>query len=138
MRRLFAERIVILDGAMGTMIQKHKLDEAAYRGERFKAWPRELKGCNDLLVLTQPELIADIHRQFIDAGADLISTNTFNSNSTSMADYGLEASVYELNLAADAAGAPRRRRRGRAPRPQGLCRGRARSRRTARPRSRPT
>jgi 5-methyltetrahydrofolate--homocysteine methyltransferase len=100
LRGLFAERIVILDGAMGTMIQKHRLDEAAYRGERFKTWPRELKGCNDLLVLTQPQLIAGIHREFIDAGADLISTNTFNSNSTSMADYGLEASVYELNLAA--------------------------------------
>jgi len=100
LRQLFAERIVVLDGAMGTMIQKHKLDEAAYRGERFKAWPRELKGCNDLLVITQPQIIADIHRQFVDAGADLISTNTFNANSTSMADYGLEASVYELNLTA--------------------------------------
>jgi 5-methyltetrahydrofolate--homocysteine methyltransferase len=100
LRALFAQRIVILDGAMGTMIQKHKLDEAAYRGARFKEWPRDLKGCNDLLVLTQPKIISDIHREFIEAGADLISTNTFNANSTSMADYGLEASVYELNLEA--------------------------------------
>ena len=100
LRKLFAERIVILDGAMGTMIQKRKLDEAAYRGERFAAWPRDLKGCNDLLVITQPGIISDIHREFIEAGADLISTNTFNANSTSMADYGLEASVHELNLVA--------------------------------------
>ena len=100
LRALFAKRIVILDGAMGTMIQKHKLDEAAYRGERFAAWHRDLKGCNDLLVLTQPKIISDIHQEFIEAGADLISTNTFNANSTSMADYGLEASVYELNLEA--------------------------------------
>ena len=100
LRKLFAERIVVLDGAMGTMIQQHKLDEAAYRGERFAAWPRDLKGCNDLLVLTQPKIIGDIHREFIEAGADLISTNTFNANSTSMADYGLEASVHELNLKA--------------------------------------
>jgi 5-methyltetrahydrofolate--homocysteine methyltransferase len=100
LRKLFAERIVVLDGAMGTMIQQHKLDEAAYRGERFAAWPRDLKGCNDLLVLTQPRIIGEIHREFIEAGADLISTNTFNANSTSMADYGLEASVHELNLKA--------------------------------------
>jgi 5-methyltetrahydrofolate--homocysteine methyltransferase len=100
LRKLFGERIVILDGAMGTMIQKRRLDEAAYRGERFAAWPRDLKGCNDLLVITQPDIIADIHREFVDAGADLISTNTFNANSTSMADYGLEDSVYELNLTA--------------------------------------
>jgi 5-methyltetrahydrofolate--homocysteine methyltransferase len=100
LRKLFADRIVILDGAMGTMIQKHKLDEAAYRGERYKDWKSDLKGCNDLLVLTQPKIIADIHREFVDAGADLISTNTFNANSTSMADYGLEAAVYELNVEA--------------------------------------
>src|SRR6187401_1784519 len=81
LRQLFAERIVVLDGAMGTMIQQHKLDEAAYRGERFADWARDLKGCNDLLVITQPQVIADIHREFIDAGADLVSTNTFNSTS---------------------------------------------------------
>ena len=72
LRQLFADRIVILDGAMGTMIQQHKLDEAAFRGERFKDWPSDLKGCNDLLVLTKPELIEDIHGQFLEAGADLI------------------------------------------------------------------
>ena len=95
---MFAERIVILDGAMGTMIQQHRLDEAAYRGERFEDWPRDLKGCNDLLVLTQPEIIADIHRQFLDAGADIISTNTFNA--TSHRRWPTTASkslVYELN-----------------------------------------
>jgi 5-methyltetrahydrofolate--homocysteine methyltransferase len=100
LRRLFGERIVILDGAMGTMIQQHPLDEAAFRGTRFADWPRDLKGCNDLLVITQPQIIADIHAQFIDAGADIISTNTFNASATSLADYGLEALVYEMNLAA--------------------------------------
>src|SRR5689334_21280160 len=79
LRKLFAERIAILDGAMGTMIQQHKLDEAAFRGARFKDWPSDLKGCNDLLVLTKPEIVEDIHRQFLEAGADLIATNTFNA-----------------------------------------------------------
>src|SRR6188472_1885125 len=97
LRQLFAERIVILDGAMGTMIQKHKLDEAAFRGERFKDWPHDLKGCNDLLVLTKPELIEDIHSQFLEAGADIVATNTFNATSLSLADYHLEELVYELN-----------------------------------------
>ena len=97
---MFAERIVILDGAMGTMIQQHKLDEAAFRGERFKDWPHDLKGCNDLLVLTKPELIEDIHRQFLEAGADIIATNTFNATSLSLADYHLEELVYELNCEA--------------------------------------
>src|SRR5687767_2397233 len=73
LRELFAERIVVLDGAMGTMIQKHKLDEAAYRGERYASWHRDLKGCNDLLVLTRSGVIADIHREFIEAGADIVS-----------------------------------------------------------------
>ena len=100
LRQLFAERIVILDGAMGTMIQQHKLDEAAFRGERFKDWPSDLKGCNDLLVLTKPQLIAGIHREFLDAGADIVATNTFNATSLSLSDYGLEALVYELNLEA--------------------------------------
>jgi 5-methyltetrahydrofolate--homocysteine methyltransferase len=97
LRQLFAERIVILDGAMGTMIQQHKLDEPAFRGERFKDWPRDLKGCNDLLVLTKPEVIEDIHRQFLEAGADIVATNTFNATSLSLSDYGLEELVYELN-----------------------------------------
>jgi 5-methyltetrahydrofolate--homocysteine methyltransferase len=97
LRQLFEQRIVVLDGAMGTMIQQHKLDEAAYRGERFAAWPRDLKGCNDLLVITKPQLIGDIHREFIEAGADIVSTNTFNATSIALADYGLESLVYELN-----------------------------------------
>jgi len=97
LRQLFAERIVVLDGAMGTMIQKHRLDEAAYRGTRYADWHRDLKGCNDLLVLTRPQLIGDIHAEFIDAGADIISTNTFNATSIALADYGLETLVYELN-----------------------------------------
>ena len=97
LRELFAERIVVLDGAMGTMIQKHRLDEAAYRGERYANWHRDLKGCNDLLVLTRSGVIADIHREFIEAGADIVSTNTFNATSIALADYGLESLVAELN-----------------------------------------
>ncbi|HEV7607369.1 MAG TPA: methionine synthase [Steroidobacteraceae bacterium] len=100
LRQLFAERIVILDGAMGTMIQQHKLDEPSFRGERFKDWPSDLKGCNDLLVLTRPAVIEDIHRQFLEAGADIVATNTFNATSLSLSDYGLQALVYELNLEA--------------------------------------
>ena len=90
-------RIVVLDGAMGTMIQARRLREADYRGERFRDWRKELKGANDLLTLTQPAVITTIHRDFLQAGADIIATNTFNSNSISMADYGLEALVPELN-----------------------------------------
>jgi 5-methyltetrahydrofolate--homocysteine methyltransferase len=93
-----AERILILDGAMGTMIQRHKLEEADFRGERFADWPRELKGNNDLLTLTQPSIIRGIHEAYLEAGADIIETNTFNANAVSMADYGMEALVYELNL----------------------------------------
>jgi 5-methyltetrahydrofolate--homocysteine methyltransferase len=100
--RLLEERIVILDGAMGTMIQRLGLDEAGYRGERFRSASRELKGANDLLTLSQPRLIADIHRQFLEAGADVISTNTFNSNAPSLEDYGLVELVPELNRAAAA------------------------------------
>ena len=96
--QLLAERILILDGAMGTMIQKHKLDEAAFRGERFKDWHKDLKGNNDLLTLTQPELILNIHRAYLAAGADIIETNTFNSTSMSLADYGMEDLAYEFNL----------------------------------------
>jgi 5-methyltetrahydrofolate--homocysteine methyltransferase len=97
--RLLRERIVILDGAMGTMIQGHHLDEAGYRGERFKNWPRPLKGNNDLLNLTRPGIIQEIHRQYLLAGADIIETNTFNSTAISMADYGLESLAFELNAA---------------------------------------
>src|SRR3972149_11657 len=99
LRRLLAERILVLDGAMGTMIQAHKLDEAAFRGRRFAAHPRDLKGCNDVLCLTQPALITDIHVQYFEAGADIVETNTFNSTSVSMTDYGLESLAYELNFA---------------------------------------
>jgi 5-methyltetrahydrofolate--homocysteine methyltransferase len=93
------ERIVIIDGAMGTMIQTFKLDEAAFRGERFKDWPRDLKGNNDLLNLTRPEIIQEIHRQYLEAGADIIETNTFNSQAISLADYRMEALGYELSKA---------------------------------------
>jgi len=98
LRQLLSERILILDGAMGTMIQRHKLEEADYRGDRFANWPSELKGNNDLLSLTQPDIIRHIHIAYLDAGADIIETNTFNSNTASMADYGMEEFVYELNL----------------------------------------
>ena len=92
------KRILLLDGAMGTMIQAHKLEEADFRGERFKDHSQDLKGNNDLLLLTQPHIIAEIHRAFLDVGADIIETNTFNSNAMSQSDYGLEDLVYELNL----------------------------------------
>jgi 5-methyltetrahydrofolate--homocysteine methyltransferase len=97
--KLLQERIVIIDGAMGTMIQLLKLDEAAYRGERFKNWPKDLKGNNDLLSLTQPRIIENIHRQYLEAGADIIETNTFNTQRISLADYGMEALAHELTLA---------------------------------------
>ncbi|TCO79226.1 methionine synthase (B12-dependent) [Plasticicumulans lactativorans] len=94
---LLERRILILDGAMGTMIQRHRLAEADYRGSRFADWPRDLKGNNDLLVLTKPEVIRDIHAAYLDAGADIIETNTFNATRVSMADYGMEDLVPELN-----------------------------------------
>ena len=99
LKRQLRERIVLLDGAMGTMIQAHHLDEAAFRGERFRDWPRDLKGNNDLLNLTQPRIIRAIHRQYLEAGADIIEANTFNSTAISLADYGLEELAYELNVA---------------------------------------
>ncbi|MBF0220131.1 MAG: methionine synthase [Gammaproteobacteria bacterium] len=92
-------KILILDGAMGTMIQRYKLQEADYRGERFSDWQRDLKGNNDLLNLTRPDLIGEIHTAYLAAGADIIETNTFNSTSVSMEDYGMQDLVYELNLA---------------------------------------
>jgi 5-methyltetrahydrofolate--homocysteine methyltransferase len=100
LRDLLGQRILIIDGAMGTMIQKHKLTESQYRGERFKNWDGDIKGNNDLLSLTQPQIIKEIHRQYFKAGADIIETNTFNSNRISMADYKMEDLVYELNVAA--------------------------------------
>src|ERR1700728_759970 len=95
---LLKQRVVIFDGAMGTMIQRHRCSEAQFRGERFKDWRSDLRGNNDLLSLTQPAIIEGIHRAYFDAGADVISTNTFNSTSVSQADYGLQALVGELNL----------------------------------------
>jgi 5-methyltetrahydrofolate--homocysteine methyltransferase len=100
LQRLLRERIVIIDGAMGTMIQQHKLDEAAFRGARFADWRgKDLKGLNDLLNVTQPHVIEGIHRQYLEAGADIIETNTFNSQSISLADYGMEPLAYELSKA---------------------------------------
>ncbi len=96
LRRLLRERILILDGAMGTMIQRYKLDEAAFRGERFQQWKKDLKGHNDLLNITQPAIIEEIHRQYLEAGADIIETNTFNSQAISLADYDMESFGYEL------------------------------------------
>jgi 5-methyltetrahydrofolate--homocysteine methyltransferase len=94
------ERLVILDGAMGTMIQGHALTEEQFRGERFAAWRSDLRGNNDLLTITQPAVIAGIHREYLLAGSDVISTNTFNSSAVSQADYGMQSLVGELNLAA--------------------------------------
>jgi 5-methyltetrahydrofolate--homocysteine methyltransferase len=94
---LLKERILILDGAMGTMIQRYKLEEKDYRGERFADWKSDLKGNNDLLTLTQPKIIRDIHAAYLEAGADILETNTFNSQSISLADYRMEELAYELN-----------------------------------------
>ncbi len=96
---LLARRILVLDGAMGTMIQTYGLAETDYRGERFAEWPRDLRGHNDLLSLTQPAIIRAIHEAYLDAGADILETNSFNSTAASLADYGMEALVYELNHA---------------------------------------
>jgi len=95
-----ASRLLFLDGATGTMIQRHKLGEADFRGERFADWHQDLGGNNDLLVLTQPQIIRDIHRAYLQAGADIIETNTFNATCASQSDYGMEAIVYELNFEA--------------------------------------
>jgi len=92
------QRILLLDGAMGTMIQRHKLDEAAYRGERFADWPSDLKGNNDLLSLTQPDIIKGIHTAYLQAGADIVETNTFNSTRVAMADYDMQDLAHELNV----------------------------------------
>ncbi len=98
LEQILRNRIVILDGAMGTMIQTHNLTEADFRGQPFADHPCDLKGCNDLLSITQPAIIEAIHRQYLDAGADIIETNTFNSTSISMADYRLQSLAYDLNL----------------------------------------
>jgi 5-methyltetrahydrofolate--homocysteine methyltransferase len=95
---LLRERILVLDGAMGTMIQRHRLEEEHYRGDRFADWPCDLRGNNDLLTLTQPDLVREIHREYLQAGADLVETNTFNAQAVSLADYGMQQLAYELNL----------------------------------------
>lgn len=100
LKALMADRILVLDGAMGTMIQRHKLEEPDYRGERFADWPSPLKGMNDLLVITQPKLIADIHRDYLEAGADIIETNNFNATPSDLIRYGLEDYAHEINLQA--------------------------------------
>ena len=100
LHKALASRILILDGAMGTMIQAYKLDEAGYRGARFQDFAHDLKGNNDLLTLTQPQIIREIHSQNLAAGADIVETNTFNSTSVAMADYHMEHLVHELNLEA--------------------------------------
>jgi 5-methyltetrahydrofolate--homocysteine methyltransferase len=96
------QRILIIDGAMGTMIQRHKLEEKDYRGKRFKDWHTDVKGNNDLLSITQPEIIIGIHKQYLDAGADIIETNTFSSTSIAQADYDMQSLAYELNVASAA------------------------------------
>ena len=97
--KLLQQRILILDGAMGTMIQRHKLEEKDYRGERFKDWHKDVKGNNDLLSITQPQIIEGIHKQYLEAGADIIETNTFSSTVIAQADYDMQSLAYELNVA---------------------------------------
>lgn len=99
-RQELQKRILIIDGAMGTMIQRHDLGEQDYRGQRFADWPVDLKGNNDLLSLTRPDIIRGIHREYLEAGADIIETNTFNAQRVSLADYQMESLAYELNVAA--------------------------------------
>lgn len=101
-RSILSQRILVLDGAMGTMLQRYAFTEADFRGERFRDWPSSLKGNNDLLSLTQPGAISEIHRKYLEAGADIIETNTFSSTSVGMADYGMEDLAYELNKASAA------------------------------------
>jgi len=98
LQKALNDRILILDGAMGTMIQRYKLEEKDYRGERFADYPSDLQGNNDLLTLTQPQIISDIHKAYLEAGADILETNTFNANTISMADYHMEDLAYELNV----------------------------------------
>src|SRR4051794_17680090 len=100
LREALGREIVILDGAMGTMIQRYRLEEADYRGAQFKDWHLDLKGNNDLLCLTRPDIIRSIHREYLAAGARIIETNTFNAQSVSLADYEMQAYAYDINLAA--------------------------------------
>src|SRR5215510_12356330 len=98
LRRVARERILVLDGAMGTMIQELKLDEEGYRGARFDAWNREVRGNNDLLILTQPDAVRKIHLAYYRAGADIVSTKTFSSTRIAQAAYGMQDIAYELNV----------------------------------------
>ena len=100
LEHLLSERILVLDGAMGTMIQRHKLTEEDFRGERFASHSRELRGNNDMLVLTRPDIILGIHEQYLEAGADIIETNSFSGTTIAQSDYALEPFVYELNVEA--------------------------------------
>ena len=93
------QRIMVIDGAMGTAIQRDRPDEAGYRGDRFTEWPTALQGNNDLLTLTQPQIIEGIHREYLEAGADILETNTFNANAVSLSDYDMQELAYELNYA---------------------------------------
>ena len=99
-RTLVQDRILLLDGAMGSMIQRYQLSEADFRGDQFRDFPRPLKGNNELLNLTQPQVIEEIHRAYLDAGSDIIETNTFNANALSLEDYGMADMAYALNVAA--------------------------------------
>lgn len=98
-KEILKQRILIIDGAMGTMIQRHKLEEEDYRGDRFKDWHTDVKGNNDLLSITQPQIIQNIHELYLEAGADIIETNTFSSTTIAQADYDMQALAYELNIA---------------------------------------
>lgn len=100
LRTLLDKQILIIDGAMGTMIQRYKLQEADYRGERFKDWHMDIKGNNDLLCITQPHIIKEIHKEYLAAGANILETNTFNAQAVSMADYDMQSVAYEINVAA--------------------------------------
>src|SRR6188768_883758 len=100
LREAVKTRILVLDGAMGTMLQRYKLSEADYRGTHFATWPSDLKGNHDLLNLTRPDVVEQVHRDYFLAGADIVETNTFNANAISQADYGTQASVYDINFAA--------------------------------------
>ena len=100
LKQAVKDRILVLDGAMGTMLQRYKLTEADYRGEAFATWPSDLKGNHDLLNITRPDVVALVHRDYFLAGADIVETNTFNANAISQADYGTQSYVYEINLAA--------------------------------------
>ncbi|HEY9657892.1 MAG TPA: homocysteine S-methyltransferase family protein, partial [Allocoleopsis sp.] len=100
LKALIKQTILVLDGAMGTMLQRHKLTEQDYRGDTFAHWPSDLKGNHDLLNLTRPDVVAGVHRAYFEAGADIVETDTFNANAISQSDYGTQEYVYEINLAA--------------------------------------